>query len=294
MPLETATYINQLVATNPAETDSEGQGADHLRLVKSTLQASFPNITGAMTATQAQLNAAATQGGVPTGAMFHFMLDPGTSVVARGGTATGTEAYVEADGSAYAYTKFPNLSALMGVGAGNITVPELKTTGRFLRSRTASVTIGTSQANQNAAHTHTLTDPGHTHTATDSGHGHTGSTASSVVTDPGHVHLNSVAGTNSWMVARTGGSPGITGGANADSEAMQSATTGISVATTVSIATGTANVTNASNTTGISVVTLAALKPDRKRMSLCALSRPKMRFWGVRGVTLSSLATLSI
>jgi hypothetical protein len=57
MGLEAATYINQLNALNPVgAVDPKAQGDDHLRLIKSTLQASFPNITGAMTATQAQLN----------------------------------------------------------------------------------------------------------------------------------------------------------------------------------------------------------------------------------------------
>lgn len=56
MALETATYIDGLVAANPAGTDSKSQGDDHLRLLKSTIKATFPNITGAVTATQAELN----------------------------------------------------------------------------------------------------------------------------------------------------------------------------------------------------------------------------------------------
>ena len=46
MALETATYINQLVATNPLGTDEVSQGDDHLRLIKEVLQSSFPTITG--------------------------------------------------------------------------------------------------------------------------------------------------------------------------------------------------------------------------------------------------------
>ena len=60
MALETATYINGLVATNPTSSDYKSQGDDHLRLIKSTLLATFPNVTGAVTLTQAQLNAAAS------------------------------------------------------------------------------------------------------------------------------------------------------------------------------------------------------------------------------------------
>lgn len=44
MPLETASYIADLVATNPLSSDAVGQGDDHLRLLKSTLQATFPNL----------------------------------------------------------------------------------------------------------------------------------------------------------------------------------------------------------------------------------------------------------
>lgn len=56
MGLEAATYINQLVATNPVgATDPKAQGDDHLRLIKSALQATFPNITGPVTPTQAEL-----------------------------------------------------------------------------------------------------------------------------------------------------------------------------------------------------------------------------------------------
>ena len=56
MALETGTYIDDLVDTNPTAADDVSQGDDHIRLLKSTIQASFPNITGAMTATQDDLN----------------------------------------------------------------------------------------------------------------------------------------------------------------------------------------------------------------------------------------------
>ena len=56
MALESGTYIDSLVSTNPTATDSVAQADDHIRLVKSTVQASFPNVTGAMTATHTELN----------------------------------------------------------------------------------------------------------------------------------------------------------------------------------------------------------------------------------------------
>ena len=58
MGLETATYISQLVATNPLATDPISQGDDHLRLIKSVLQAQFSGLSGttAVTADGAEMN----------------------------------------------------------------------------------------------------------------------------------------------------------------------------------------------------------------------------------------------
>lgn len=62
MGLETTTYIDGLVPTNPLGNDPKSQGDDHLRLIKSALKNTFPNITGAVTVTQAQINAIGTPG----------------------------------------------------------------------------------------------------------------------------------------------------------------------------------------------------------------------------------------
>lgn len=60
MPLEIATYISGLNSAWPVgASDIKGQGDDHLRLIKSTLQSTLPNLTGAMTLTHTQLNQAA-------------------------------------------------------------------------------------------------------------------------------------------------------------------------------------------------------------------------------------------
>ena len=56
MALESTTFINGLVATNPTGTDARSQGDDHIRLVKSAVKATFPNIAGAITATHTELN----------------------------------------------------------------------------------------------------------------------------------------------------------------------------------------------------------------------------------------------
>ena len=43
MALETATYLDSLVDSNPAGTDDKSDGDNHLRLIKSVLQNTFPN-----------------------------------------------------------------------------------------------------------------------------------------------------------------------------------------------------------------------------------------------------------
>lgn len=84
MGLETGTYIDSLVATNPVgATDPKSQGDDHIRLLKSTILATFPNIDGAMTATEDDLNV--TAGWVAAGvAVFDDGMD--IRIVDAGGT----------------------------------------------------------------------------------------------------------------------------------------------------------------------------------------------------------------
>lgn len=56
MALETGTYISDLVSTNPTSNDPKSQGDDHIRLLKSTVKATFPNVTNAVTPTHTELN----------------------------------------------------------------------------------------------------------------------------------------------------------------------------------------------------------------------------------------------
>jgi hypothetical protein len=56
MSLETAQFINQLNILNPDGTDLVSTADDHLRLIKSTIKNTFPNITGPVTASQDALN----------------------------------------------------------------------------------------------------------------------------------------------------------------------------------------------------------------------------------------------
>jgi len=56
MGLETGTYISDLNSSNPVAGDPVNEGDDHIRLVKSTVKATFPSITGAVTSTHTELN----------------------------------------------------------------------------------------------------------------------------------------------------------------------------------------------------------------------------------------------
>lgn len=47
MGLETGTYINDLVETNPLGSDSRAEGDNHLRLIKAVIKATFPGMAGA-------------------------------------------------------------------------------------------------------------------------------------------------------------------------------------------------------------------------------------------------------
>jgi hypothetical protein len=57
--LETFNYLDSLVPTNPVVSDGLVNGDDHIRGIKSTLKATFPNVTGPITATHTAINAAA-------------------------------------------------------------------------------------------------------------------------------------------------------------------------------------------------------------------------------------------
>ncbi len=58
MAKETATYISQLVATNPVASDSVSVGDDHLRMLKTVLKTQFSGLSGttAVTASEAEMN----------------------------------------------------------------------------------------------------------------------------------------------------------------------------------------------------------------------------------------------
>lgn len=56
MGLETGTYVNDLVVTNPTSVDLVKFGDDHLRLIKTCLKNTFPNADGAINPSVAEFN----------------------------------------------------------------------------------------------------------------------------------------------------------------------------------------------------------------------------------------------
>ena len=79
MALESGTYIDSLNVANPASTDALAQADDHLRLIKSTIKATFPNLAGAVTLTHAEINAAQGLAGnlsAPQGTLMLFASSP--------------------------------------------------------------------------------------------------------------------------------------------------------------------------------------------------------------------------
>ena len=79
MALESATYINDLNAANPAATDGLAQADDHFRLIKGAVKATFPNVTGAITATHTALDAASTFAGAITASVAEINVLDGIS-----------------------------------------------------------------------------------------------------------------------------------------------------------------------------------------------------------------------
>jgi microcystin-dependent protein len=148
MPLESAQYISDLNSANPVSTDSVAQADDHIRLIKSAIKATFPNITGPVTATHSALNAP-----IPTG------------IIVMWSGVTAPSGWALCDGT----NGTPDLRNRFIVGAG--TTYPLGTSG------------GSTTSSAGGGHTHTESAAGgHNHT------GLTGDTALTIAQMPAHEH----------------------------------------------------------------------------------------------------------
>lgn len=184
MPVETFGFLDSLNASYPPTSDGLVGGDDHIRGIKSTLKDTFPGVSQALTTAGGAFQAISgttsapgytfaaeptlgfwrassglikVGGGrldrtVPVGAVCMFLKPPVGYIGGTAGTAGGE--WLELDGGNYYTADYPALAAHLGEVGSTFTLPDLKTLGRFPRSRTASVTAGTTQASQNKSHYH--------------------------------------------------------------------------------------------------------------------------------------------
>jgi hypothetical protein len=255
MPLETAAHISELVASNPASSDGLNQADDHLRLIKQVLltdvgdalhgqslsvidgTSSVPSIgfqsdntvgffrSGAGTANF--IGRLKGNGLVPIGSVHMFLANTAGNVGSGGGATAGWP-YLELDGSTWQNSAYPDLAAALGQGGTTFTLPDMKTTGRFPRSRTASVAVGTTQANTVGPHTHPDVTAATGTESTNHTHPFSGTTGND---SPDHTHnsLSYLGGAGNAGGA-PGGFPGgltdVTSGASTRHQHSFSGTTG--------------------------------------------------------------------
>jgi microcystin-dependent protein len=92
MGLEAATYLASLVTTNPVgSTDAKSQGDDHLRLIKSTLKNSFPNIDKPTYLQQAvaTVTSATVSADLPAATSDYLTISGTTTITSFGTMAAG-------------------------------------------------------------------------------------------------------------------------------------------------------------------------------------------------------------
>lgn len=194
MGLETGSTISSFITSNPTSSDPVNQGDDHLRLIKSVLQAQFPGTGGlgyatAITATEAELNAlhGLTNYYFPSGTRMPF---------AQAAAPTGWTQ----DTTDNATNRMLRVVNTAGNGIGGSASPILNNTTMVAHTHTFT-------GSTLAAHTHT--DSGHTHTLNvtpqlggGGGGGDANSGGSHPSTNTGFANLSSVsagtpAGSNS-------------------------------------------------------------------------------------------------
>ena len=128
MALESSTYINGLVASNPTSSDNISDGDNHIRLLKSTIKATFPNITGAVSGTHTAINSAVSAANAATNA------NTASAIVKRDGSGNFSAGTITAtlSGNASTASALQTARTIGGVsfnGSANIDLPGVNTAG---------------------------------------------------------------------------------------------------------------------------------------------------------------------
>lgn len=146
MALESASFINQLIATNPDGSDPKGQGDDHLRLIKKVLKGTFPQFTGALTGTQDQYNAVLGEG---------VTMKPGMIVLFSGALASIPAGWLLCNGSGTLSNggPVPDLRNRFVVGSG-LTYAHLSVGGTLTHNHAITVAGTALTIEQIPSHTH--------------------------------------------------------------------------------------------------------------------------------------------
>lgn len=166
MALESAQYINQLVAAYPLSTDSVSQADDHLRIIKSTLLATFPNLDGPVTVTPAQLNYPVPQGSIILWSGQLETIPPGWALCnGLNGTPDLTDQFVIGAGSTYTPGNTGG-SIASGPGGTHTHTSNNGSANLSLTSLAVAAGIGASviSGDTDTGHSHTINEVGdHTH-----------------------------------------------------------------------------------------------------------------------------------
>ena len=218
MGLETGTYISDLNSSNPVAGDPVNEGDDHLRLVKSTVKATFPSITGAVTSTHTELNKLDGVTANTTELNYVDVTTLGTAQASKAVTvnaskdSTGMRNLVVSGTVTSSAGLLTSIQAIYPVGSIYINAAVATNPGTLLgfgtwtAFGTGKVMVGfdTNDADFNTvqetggAKTHTLSVaelPSHTHTVV----------MSTSDTDQGNLSQGATSGTSTYTSAATGG-----------------------------------------------------------------------------------------